>query len=120
MSSSGSDSTERWGPDGGRLDDDGGGRLCPRSEVVPLLLLTTAPGSFVGLGLGRACSPKSMANGDGAWRCMKTVASWHRGGAGDRPGIGGGLDLHRSTRPMVEVERWSTQLFLCIGLTLFS
>jgi hypothetical protein len=45
----------------------------------------------------------------GAWWRLVAPASWHRGGAGDRPGVDGGLDLHRPIRPMVEVERWSAQ-----------
>jgi hypothetical protein len=48
------------------------------------------------------------------------AASWHRGGVNDRPGVGSGLDIHRSVRPMVEVERRSVQPFLDIGLALFS
>jgi hypothetical protein len=43
----------------------------------------------------------------GAWRRLVAPASWHRGCASDRPGVDGGLDLHRPIRLMVEVERWS-------------
>jgi hypothetical protein len=47
----------------------------------------------------------------GPWWCLAPLASWHRGGASDRPGVDERLDLHCPVRPLV-VERWSAHL-LC-------
>jgi hypothetical protein len=65
-----------------------------------------APGSLVA-SLG-SCGPVVLGQWlQRAWWHLAALASWHRGGVDDRPGVEGGLDLHRPVRPMVKVERWS-------------
>jgi hypothetical protein len=80
-------------------------RIYLRPAVVLLHLWMAALGSLVGpLGLGGPVVLDPWLQG--AWRRLAASASYHRGGAGDRPGVDSGLDLHRPVRPMVEVERW--------------
>jgi hypothetical protein len=97
----------------------------PRSDLaegsggVPAVadLAATEVGTLFPLGGGALAAPNSgarlvhgswaragliaLVHGDRAWRRLAAAASWHRGGDSDRPGFGGGLDLHHSARPMV-------------------
>jgi hypothetical protein len=110
----GSDSIWRSGAAGSRREAALRQRM-RRIFLPPMVVLLHPWMAASGLLVGSLGSGGPMVLGpwlQGARRRLAAPASWNRGGAGDRPGVDSGLDLHRPVRPMVEVERWQRTLFV--------